>query len=347
MTSINNTQKDIQVDTNLSTEPIIPSDKDIKENKEKEISDVIETIDVALKHLGNTIRRIDNFGDWGVFNVFGCCEILTDFIGVKIISNLIEIISSSFTIDNMEYINNELNEANKAIRNINKELIDIKEIVPVKAPDCTFLIDIVIGNTDLKSQSKIAEIESQCKKEIRKLKSIRSELNEYLEQQQKSTSTTVSSKKEIIIKDQETAILEFLELAKPTLRILRKTSHSITKAKYGVGVDLMAKGLSYTISEYKVSKARDRMVESILALKKLDKKLKMVKDIDPKDLNEIPKFIDISEDIINCNKIMFYEYAINKYMKASDSCIGSIIQIKAVIEDLEGRLVKNQKNNNN
>jgi len=312
----------ISINTNqINTTSPIQSEEGYKRDQEKEIRETIEATDIVLKHLGNAIGYIDKASEWGKYDFFHG-----------------GFFSSSKKFTKMEKANLELNAANKAIKNLNKELVNIKEIVPVNFSGYSALMDTYLDNVyaDLNSQSKIAEAESKCKKAAREIKSIRSELCERLEQLQKASST-VPSETEIKEK-QEMTIREILDLTKPTIECLKKASKSITKAKYSVPVDPSTDGLLYSLAESKVFKAREKIGKAILALRKYNKLLKNVQNIDPAMTNEISNFMEYAEDVINCNNIMFYQYAKLKYMKAGDSCIEAIRQIEAINNELKGRI---------
>jgi len=310
MISTNNNQMEMQTITDLP-----PSYEQVVEsiNIEIEIKEAIEACDVVLKHLGNANKQLSDAIQLGTYDIF-----------------FSDILLSSGKFKKVEKANIHLKAANSALKNLNKELVDVKKVDPVKFSDFLVVTDIFFDNifSDLESQSKIAEAESKCKKAIREIKTIKNELIKLLENQQNPTSDVLS--KNEIKEDQETLIREFLDLAKPTVEVLRKASSAINKAKYSVGIEPADRTLSYLVSDHKAYKANEKMIKAILELKKLDKILKKIEGINPKDVDEIPKFFEYAQDIIDNPSIIYYKYALNKYMKAGDSCIGSVIQIEAL-----------------
>ena len=137
----------------------------MNEMEAREIREAIDAADNALNHLRSARRYLDSAGNWGLLDMFGG----------GLISGFMK---HSKTSD----AEREIDDARYALQRFSKELRDVSGYSSIHINDFLTFADFFFDGfvADILVQSKISDGKRQCEDAIRRVESIRAELQDRL-----------------------------------------------------------------------------------------------------------------------------------------------------------------------
>ena len=127
-----------------------------------EIREAIVAADDALEHLVRARKCLDSAGNWGLLDLFG--------------GNMITGLMKHGKMANAE---REIEEARWALKNFSRELSDVEGASSIHINDFLTFADFFFDGfvADIFVQSKISNAKKQCDEAIRRVRTIRNQLD--------------------------------------------------------------------------------------------------------------------------------------------------------------------------
>ncbi len=137
----------------------------MNEMEAREIREAIDAADDALNHLYSARKYLDSAGNWGLLDMFGG----------GLISGLIKH-------SKMGDAEREIDNARYALQRFSKELQDVSGYSSIHIGDFLTFVDFFFDGfvADILVQSKISDGKRQCDDAIRRVESIRADLQNKL-----------------------------------------------------------------------------------------------------------------------------------------------------------------------
>lgn len=137
----------------------------MNEMEAREIREAIDAADNALDHLRSARRYLDSAGNWGLLDMFGG-----------------GLISGFMKHSKMSDAEREIDDARYALQRFSKELRDVSGYSSIHINDFLTFADFFFDGfvADILVQSKISDGKRQCEDAIRRVESIRAELQDRL-----------------------------------------------------------------------------------------------------------------------------------------------------------------------